>query len=89
MVSGLNGKISGNISSATQPISGSVSGKGSMRGELSGLIPAVKDYEKLMNLPRIEGNVLIGDKTFMQLGLGEITPSDIDDMMINDLIGGN
>lgn len=54
---------------------------------------AVGSYEHLTDKPKIEGNVLIGDKTFVQLGLDPITASEIDDMMLNDLIenlnGGN
>lgn len=84
-----DGKISGNISSVGA-VGGSVSKSGSVNGGITA--PIAFDYEKLKNLPSIEGNKLIGDKTFIQLGLGEITPSDIDDMMIGDLIknlGGN
>lgn len=49
---------------------------------------AVGSYEHLSDKPKIEGHVLIGDQTFRQLGLDEITPGEIDDMMLNDLIAG-
>ena len=39
------------------------------------------DYEKIFNKPSIEGNVLIGDKTFSQLGLDVLTPQDVDDII--------
>ena len=39
------------------------------------------DYEKLFNQPSVEGNVLIGDKTFAQLGLDVLTPQDVDDII--------
>lgn len=39
------------------------------------------DYNKLKNKPRIEGRELIGDKTYNQLGLFDVTPQDIDEMM--------
>lgn len=43
------------------------------------------DYEKLKNLPKIEGHVLIGDKTYSQLGLDDLTPQEIDEI----IYGGN
>lgn len=47
------------------------------------------NYDPLINKPRIEGNELIGDKTFLQLGLLEITPQEIDDMFDELIYGGN
>lgn len=84
-----DGKITGSLS-GVETIKGDVLGTGNVKGGMSTSI--AWDYEKLKNIPAIEGNKLIGDKTFIQLGLGEITPSDIDEMMIDDLIqnlGGN
>ena len=43
------------------------------------------DYQVLKNRPRIEGNLLEGDKTFYQLGLLDITDAEIDEI----LFGGN
>ena len=43
------------------------------------------DYQALKNRPRIEGNLLEGDKTFYQLGLLDITDAEIDEI----LFGGN
>lgn len=43
--------------------------------------PTELDYEKLVNKPKIEGNELIGDKTYPQLGLEEITNQEIDDVI--------
>lgn len=51
-------------------------------------IREVGDYEKLSNKPRIEGNTLIGDQTFVELGLGLITPQEIDDMFDELIYGG-
>ena len=45
-------------------------------------------YPSLTDKPAIEGNVLIGDKTFKQLGLGEITPQEIDDIFDELIYGG-
>lgn len=39
------------------------------------------DYEKLLNKPKIEGNVLLGDKSFEELGLQAITPQEIDEII--------
>lgn len=36
------------------------------------------DYEKLVNKPSIEGHVLVGDSLLHQIGVGDITPQDID-----------
>ena len=38
------------------------------------------DYEKLKNLPQIEEIILIGNKSFSDLGLEEVTNQDILDM---------
>lgn len=36
------------------------------------------DYNKLTNKPSIEGHTLVGDSTIQQIGVGELTPQDID-----------
>lgn len=36
------------------------------------------DYAKLANKPSIEGHTLVGDSTIQQIGVGELTPQDID-----------
>lgn len=36
------------------------------------------DYSALTNKPRIEGHVLVGNSTIQQIGVGEITPQEID-----------
>lgn len=38
------------------------------------------DYEKLINLPRIEEVTLIGNKTFDELGMSECTNQEIIDL---------
>lgn len=65
-------KLRGKLSSPAT-VSGSLS-----NGTSSGILP---DYERLKNIPRIEGNEVIGDKTFLELGLNEITPQDIDEII--------
>lgn len=39
---------------------------------------AVGDYNALVNKPSIEGHVLVGDSTIGQIGVGELTPQEID-----------
>ena len=39
------------------------------------------NYNSLTNLPKIEGHTLMGDKSFLELGLGDITQQDIDDII--------
>ena len=39
------------------------------------------DYQALKNRPRIQGNLLEGDKTFYQLGLLDITDAEIDEII--------
>lgn len=36
------------------------------------------NYEALVNKPSIEGHVLVGDSTIKQIGVGDVTPQDID-----------
>jgi len=39
------------------------------------------DYERLRNLPSIEGVTLIGDKTFPQLNMSRLTNSEIEALL--------
>jgi hypothetical protein len=39
------------------------------------------DYERLRNLPSIEGVTLIGDKTFPQLNMAKLTNSEIEELL--------
>lgn len=44
--------------------------------------PTEIDYEtQVYNKPKIEGNEVVGDKTYGELGLDEITPQDIDNII--------
>ena len=36
------------------------------------------NYNALVNKPSIEGHVLVGDSTLGQIGVGDITPQEID-----------
>ena len=44
-------------------------------------INSVKDYNKLENLPQIEGVELKGNKTFQELGLAELTNSELEQLL--------
>lgn len=43
----------------------------------------IKDYEKLENKPKIEGNELIGNKSFSDLGLQILTNLEIENLINN------
>lgn len=70
-----DGKITGNLS-GVETIKGDVLGTGNVKGGMSTSI--AWDYEKLKNLPSIEGHVLIGDKTFPELGMNTLTTQEIE-----------
>lgn len=65
---------------------------GSINGELNGdsewdvggqlVTPTVVSYEELINKPKIEGNVLLGDKTFEELSLLRLTNQEIENILI-------
>ena len=70
-----------------EKLEGQLSEEQSLSGDLS-LHVCNKDYEALINKPHINGNELIGDKTFAELGLFEITPQEIDDLFDELIYGG-
>lgn len=39
------------------------------------------DYNRLINKPSIEGHTLQGDSTLPEIGVGTITPQDIDNLI--------
>lgn len=47
----------------------------------SPVIIIVSDYNQLSNKPSIENTVLSGNKTLAQIGIGDITPQEIDDIL--------
>ena len=54
-----------------EQVNGTVTGNPDIQGQLSGA-PAVSNYEKLENKPKINGVELIGDVSFEELGLLDI-----------------
>lgn len=64
-------------------ITGNITGTGTVTGSLSN--PAQRapsrSYNDLFDKPKIEHNELIGDKSFEELGLGDITPQEIDELI--------
>ena len=54
-----------------EQVNGTVTGNPDIQGQLSGA-PAVSNYEKLGNKPKINGVELIGDVSFEELGLLDI-----------------
>lgn len=79
-------------SAVVETLSGSISSRSSLQGNLSnsstiggGISPATVeksiDYERLINLPKIEGTTLIGDKTFEELNLNSLTNSELEELL--------
>lgn len=62
------------------PITAQVGGKSALKAGLSAP-HGTSYYPALIDKPKIEGVTLEGDKTFGELGLGDITPQDIDKML--------
>lgn len=59
-------------------IKGTITSKQSLKGELtSPKSVGASDYEELTNKPSIENVILVGDKTFEDLGLHEASNQDI------------
>lgn len=71
-------KLTGSLS-PKKNLSGSLSQTKSLEGSLSlpRSIEGTSDYEMLDNKPKIETVTLIGDKTFEDLGLSELTGTDL------------
>jgi len=73
--------IEGELSNEAS-IEGELQAENSLEGSLE--IPfeiREKNYENLINRPRIEGVELIGDKSFADLNLFNITPQEIDEII--------
>lgn len=79
---GIAGEISGELSPLRE-VTGEIQSTGTVTGGLS--LPtqraATRDYDRLENKPQIEGVTLQGNKTFPELGLEEITPQEIDEII--------
>lgn len=79
-----DGIIEGTISVKNMPcIQGILSKQGSIQGTIT--YPngsEFKDYNKLINKPKIESVELIGDKTFKELGLNTIDTMEILNILI-------
>ena len=75
--------------SAKVTVSGDIHAKVSCDGGIGGKVSVgtvtirdgTNDYERLVNLPSIEGTVLKGDRTLPQIGVGLITEQDIDNII--------
>lgn len=62
------------------PVTAKVGGKPAITAGISAP-HGTSYYPALIGKPRIEGVTLEGDKSFGELGLGDITPQDIDKML--------
>lgn len=73
--------ITGSLTNSTDTLQGVLSNRSnSLTGSISnkGIVGGTKNYEELYNKPSIETVVLIGDKSFEDLGL---IPLDADDLL--------
>ena len=74
--------LNGSISQAV--MSGSLNAEQSMSGTLNMAKSTVeKDYEKLLNKPKINGVELIGNQSFDDLGMSELTALDVFNILDN------
>ena len=75
-----------------EQVNGSMTGTVDIKGQLSGA-PAVSNYEKLNKKPQINGVELIGDKSFVDLGLDKVyaTKETVEKLQqtIDNLVDGN
>ena len=68
--------LSGNISAAK--MSGSLNSSSDMSGSLNMAERVYEnDYEKLVNIPKINGVELVGNQSFDDLGMSELTALDV------------
>ena len=69
--------------SLVNSIDGEMQSNNTIDGEAENVtrVTPASDYNALYNKPRIEGNELVGDKTYEQLGLDDITAQAIDEII--------
>lgn len=73
--------ITGTIES-TKRVTGNIGSIGNISGVVAaGAGKGTTDYEKLKNLPQIEGVTLIGNKSFAQLNMMRITNSELEELL--------
>lgn len=70
------GSLTGALSSEGE-LAGTISGSSGLTGGMSNDI-VHKSYNDLLDLPKINGEVLQGDKSFEELGLAGLTSQEID-----------
>ena len=72
----------GGTLTATQSLGGSLSSSGSLGARIGNVnFITDEDYEHLINKPSIEGVTLIGNKTFDELGMEELTNEEIEALL--------
>lgn len=80
--------LKGSLSVSGQKLSGSISSTGGLTGGISRPRDGTRDYEELGNKPKINGVVLIGDRSFEDLGEETMTNIEIA-TIFNRVFGGN
>lgn len=76
------GTISGSLST-TGTLAGGISSPPTLSGGLTlpTMIERASDYEELQNLPQIEGVTLIGNKTFTQLHMSQLSNLELENLL--------
>lgn len=69
----------------TEDLGGRLSVQGGVNAKVSmgtvAYADGANDYERLANLPSIEGTLLKGDRTLLQIGVSTTTPQEIDNLI--------
>lgn len=66
----------------TQTVSGELSDTSHISGSVTANnITIETDYNEIKNKPQIEGNELVGNKTFKQLGISTLTEQEIEKLL--------
>ena len=73
--------IDGGITIPTRPkiIGGLAPKSGTLNGQLNAA--GTRDYNQLVNKPKINGHELVGDKSFSDLGMRRVTSGEIIDIL--------
>lgn len=74
----VNAQLQQNTIRANASVTGTMGASATLGQTVTG---GTTDYERLRNLPSIEGVTLIGNKTFPQLNMSKLTNSEIEALL--------
>lgn len=75
----VNAQLQQNTIRANASVTGTIGAPATLGQTVT--IGGTTDYERLRNLPSIEGVTLIGDKTFPQLNMSKLTNTEIEALL--------